>query len=85
VGEIALSTPSVQGIHPAMLRHKDAVMELYRVREYFDEGVPEFAAGIAAALQETVEFQLQSCLRSRSGLPDCSRFHRSPLHQRQQF
>jgi hypothetical protein len=51
------STPSVQGISSGDASDiKDAVMELYRVREYFDEGVPEFAAGIAAALQETVEF-----------------------------
>jgi hypothetical protein len=37
---------------------KDAVMELYRVREYFDEAIPSFATGIAAALREASEFSL---------------------------
>jgi hypothetical protein len=35
---------------------KEAVLELYRVREYFDTEVPEFAAEIAASLQEAVSF-----------------------------
>lgn len=37
---------------------KDAVLELYRVREYFDETVPEFANGIAIALQEALDFPI---------------------------
>ncbi|MGA9063636.1 MAG: hypothetical protein WB341_18495 [Terracidiphilus sp.] len=37
---------------------KDAVLELYRVREYFDEVVPEFANGIASALQEALDFPI---------------------------
>jgi hypothetical protein len=35
---------------------KDAIMELHRVREYFDAAAPKFAADIAIALQEVVEF-----------------------------
>lgn len=38
------------------LELKEAVLELYRVREYFDEAVPKFANGIAIALQEALEF-----------------------------
>lgn len=35
---------------------KDAVLQLYRVRGFFDQEVPDFAAGIAAGLQEATGF-----------------------------
>lgn len=35
---------------------KEAALELHRVREYYDEKVPEFVAGIAIALQEASAF-----------------------------
>lgn len=35
---------------------REVVLELYRVREYFDEKVPEFVTGIAVALQKDSEF-----------------------------
>ena len=51
------STPSVQGLSSSDASDvNDAVMELYRVREYFDENVGEFSAGIAAALQEALDY-----------------------------
>jgi elongation factor P hydroxylase len=51
------SVPSVQGLSSNDASEiKEAVMELYRVREYFDENVPEFAASITAALQESLNF-----------------------------
>jgi phytoene dehydrogenase-like protein len=52
-----LRDPSLQGVSPSDASElKEAVLELYRVREYFDETVAEFASGIAVALQESFEF-----------------------------
>ena len=51
--------PSIPGVSAdeAEIIH-EVVTELYRVREFFDMGVPEFASGIAAALQEVESFPI---------------------------
>ena len=51
------SVPLVEGISDTDASEiKEAVLELFRVREYFDEKVPEFASGIASALQRDLGF-----------------------------
>lgn len=49
--------PAVDGLSASDATElREAVLELYRVREFNDEKIPEFAAGIAIALQEALEF-----------------------------
>lgn len=51
------TVPEVQGLSSNEASElKDAVAELYRVREYFDTEVPEFAAGIADSLRVVCPF-----------------------------
>jgi hypothetical protein len=51
------TVPAVSDLSPSDTSDvKDAIMELHRVREYFDAAAPKFAADIAIALQEVVEF-----------------------------
>ena len=50
------TVPAVSDLSPSDTSDvKDAIMELHRVREYFDAAAPKFA-DIAIALQEVVEF-----------------------------
>ena len=52
-----LGAPAVEGLSVSDVSDlREAALELYRVREYDDEKIPEFAAGIAIALQEALEF-----------------------------
>jgi len=52
-----MSVPSVEGISVSdAFELREAVLELHRVREYYDEKVPEFATGIAIALQTDIGF-----------------------------
>ena len=51
------NVPTVHGLSDEDIAEmKDAISELYRVREFFNVDVPEFAAGIADGLHEAVNF-----------------------------
>jgi len=53
----ANSVSSVEGISDAEASELTiALLELFRVREYFDEKIPEFASGVATALQRDLKF-----------------------------
>jgi hypothetical protein len=53
------SVPSPHGLSPIDASElKDSALELFRVREYFDEKLPDFAAGVAESLQKNLGFPI---------------------------
>lgn len=57
LGRSPFIVPSVQGLSASDTSElRSAVLELYDVRDYFDETVPEFTEGIATGLREAIDF-----------------------------